>query len=224
MSPLLLLAQTSQRTADDRLASLLGTLAAIGLIIIIFTVLKLARRKGKKEAEEERARMIEEGIKLGHLTKDGYAACVICGTRATENAPITGLSWMDTLPLLNRLFALPPRYVIIDAEGRGFEYCKIHKDVAVAKLEEFHGLLRAERAHFNAKQAEKVAKTDGGGLQLSVRQHYNEVVEHLKSTLEKDYEQVRHLLPAASQSEHTAVSILSSTPVEDDPLDFSDAP
>jgi hypothetical protein len=202
---------------------LLGILGLIGVFVLILTIIRFARgRKHREEAEEERARMIEEGIKLGHLTKEGHAACVICGHRATENAPQTGQSWLDGISFLSRLFGLPPRYIIVDAEGRGYEYCKIHKDVAVAQLEQFHGLLRAERAAFNAEQAGKVAKMDGGGVQLKVRQHYNEVVDHLKMTLDKDYEQVRHLLPVASQSDHTAVSTLSSTPKEDDPLDFSD--
>lgn len=222
MHPFLLLAQANQRTADDRMVPLLGVAAAIGVILILLTILKFARRRGHQKEEVERQQMVEEGIKLGHLTKEGFAACVICGARAIENAPQTGQSWLDGISFLSRLFGLPPRYIIIDAEGRGFEYCKIHKDVAVAQLEQFHGLLRAERAAFNADQAGKVAKMDGGGIQVSVRQHYNDVVKHLKETLSKDYDQVRHLLPVASQSDHTAVSTMISTPKEDDPLDFSD--
>lgn len=221
MRPLLFLAQATIRTTDNRMVPLLGISVAIGLILIVLTLLKLVRRKSRREDEEERQKMVEEGIKLGHLTKDGFAACVICGTRATENAPQTGHSWLDGISFLSRLFGLPPRYIIIDAEGRGFEYCKVHKDVAVAQLEQFHGLLRAERAAFNAEQAGKVAKMDGGGVQLKVRQHYNEVIDQFKMT-DKDYEQMKHLLPVASQSDHTAVSTLSSMPKEDDPLDFSD--
>ncbi len=224
MNLLLLAAQESPKTADDRLTPLLGILGLVGLILLVTTLVKFARGSKKRETEEtERKRMIEEGIKLGHLTKEGHAACVICGARATENSPITGLSWLDQISFLSRLFALPPRYVIIDTEGRGFEYCKIHKDVAVSVLEEFHGLLRAERAHFNAEQAKKVAKMDGGGVHLKVRNHHTEVVEHLTATID-DTDKVRHLLPAASQSDHAAaVSTLSSTPAEEDPLDgFSD--
>jgi hypothetical protein len=200
---------------------LLGILALVGVAILLGTILKFFRRKGKTKEEEERAKLIEEGIACGHLTKDGLAACVICGGTATENAPMTGLSWLDNLSPLSRLFALPPRYVVMDAEGRGYEYCKIHKDVAGAKLEQFHGLLRAERGQFNAMQAEKVAKMDGGGLQVGVQRYHNEVVEHLTATLE-DTDRVRHLLPVSAQSDHTAVSTLSSTPKPEDPLDFSD--
>ena len=225
MHPFLLLALASQpRTVDDRMTSLLGVLGLVGLLILIFTIVRFARgKKGRTKEEEKRAMMVEEGIKLGHLTKEGLAACVICGDRAVENAPITGLGWLDGISILSRLFALPPRYIIVDAAGRGFEYCKIHKDVAVAQLEEFHGLLRAERAHFNAGQAKKVAEMDGGGVQVKVRTHYNEVIRHLKETIDGDHVSMRHLLPQASQSDHTAVSTLSSTPVEDDPLDFGDA-
>jgi len=201
---------------------LLGILGLIGVLIFLVTIVRFARGRAARDDEEvERQRLIDEGIKLGHLTKEGHAACVICGTRATENAPLTGLSWLDGISFLSRLFALPPRYIIIDSEGRGFEYCKIHKDVAVAQLEQFHGLLRAERATFNAEQAKKVAHMDGGGIHLKVRQHHNEVVAHLTSTFD-DTNKVRHLLPAASQSDHTAVSTLSSVPKEDDPLSFED--
>jgi hypothetical protein len=219
---LLALASQPQRLDDDRSLPMLAAMALIGLFLIIFFVLKLLRRKGQKKEEDARDKMVEEGIKLGHLTKDGHAACVICGHRASENAPVTGLSVLDSISFLSRLFALPPRYIIVDAEGRGFEYCKIHKDVAVAQLEEFQGLLRAERAHFNAEQAKKVARMDGGGVQVNVRKHYNEVIAHLQEVAEGDYDNVRHLLPAASQSDHTAVSTLSSTPAEEDPLDFPD--
>jgi hypothetical protein len=178
------------------------------------------RRKDKKKEEERKQQMIEEGIKLGHLTKDGYPTCIVCGAQAGECSPVTGLSWMDKVPLLNRLFALPPRYVIVDAFGRGYEFCKIHKDVATAKLEEFHGLLRAERGRFNALQAEQVARMDGGGLVLEVQKYHKSVVSYLQETI-SDTNKVRHLLPAASQSDHTAVSTLSSK-LDDDPLNFSD--
>lgn len=218
---LLLLAQANLKTDEDRLTTLLGIIGLVGVLLLLFTIIRFARgRKSRVVIENERKKMIEEGIKLGHLTKDGIAACIICGGAATENAPMTGLSWLDNLSFLSRLFALPPRYVVIDSDGRGYEYCKIHKDVSAAKLEQFHGMLRAERGQFNASQAEKVAKMDGGGLQLSVQQYHNEVVAHLTATID-DTDKVRHLLPA-SQSDHTAVSTLVTAPVDKDPLDFSD--
>lgn len=201
---------------------LYGVLGLFVLFFVLLGVLRIFRGKRRSKEDEERQRMIDEGIKLGHLTKEGLPACIICGGTASESAPVTGLSWMDRVPLLNRLFALPPRYVIVNANERGFEYCKIHKDVAQAKLEEFHGLLRAERAHFNAKQAEKVARMDGGGLFRQVQEYHRGVVEYLNETRE-DTDRVRHLLPAASQSDRAVVSTLSTSLHEpNDPLDFDD--
>jgi hypothetical protein len=154
----------------------LSILIALGVCIILATayVWYQHRTRGKREAEQasERAEL-EKLVKAGLRTADGHNACMVCGVTATEYMPISGSSWMDKLPLLNRLFSLPPRYVIEDNLGGDLCLCKIHKAVAVRRLEEFHAGLRAERAQFNAGHEERVAAMDGGELMRSVMQQHS---------------------------------------------------
>lgn len=159
----------------------LSIMVAVGLATVIIVLWKLRNRRADEEERIRHAAAVEEGIRSGALTAQGHPACIVCGLVATEYAPASGASWMDRLPLLNRLFSLPPRYVIVDEIARDLCLCRLHKAVAVKKLEEFHALLRAERARFNAGQAEKVAQMDGGGLFQIVEDQHRESVRSLRS-------------------------------------------
>jgi hypothetical protein len=161
------------------LTPLLGIMVALGASLIFFVVWRVRYHKVEAEQREREKRAIEDGIRQGVLTKDGRPACMICSAAASEYAPVTGKSWMDKLPMLNRLFSLPPRYTIEDDIQGDICLCRSHKHVAVKKLEEFHALLRAERARFNAAQEDKVAQMDGGGLHRIVKQQYQESVRAL---------------------------------------------
>jgi hypothetical protein len=143
------------------------------LLCCLFIVVWMYRVRKKDEEEASYVqRALEEGVRTGELTEDGLRACVVCGAAATSFFPISASSWMDRLPLLNRLFSLPPRYVIVDDLARGTCLCRAHKEYSVKKLEEFHAMLRAERAQFNAAQADKVSQMDTGGLQQCLNEHH----------------------------------------------------
>jgi hypothetical protein len=163
------------------LTPILSIMFAVGLSIIFIVVWRIRNRRSDEEEKVRQASLVEEGIRSGALTADGARACIVCGAQATEYSPMSAASWMDQLPLLNRLFSLPPRYVIVDDLAGDFRVCRLHKSVAVKKLEEFHALLRAERARFNAAQAEKVAQMDGGGLFQIVEDQHRTAVRSLRS-------------------------------------------
>ncbi len=197
----------------------------LGLFVVSVLVVILVRSARKKRAlvpstaELERDLHIETGIEKGELVKDPltgdvYPTCVVCGERATERVPTSGVSWMDTLPLLNRLHSLAPRYVIEFREDVPLEMCKLHRQVAVKKLEEFHAVLRAERAQFNSAQEDKVAQMDGGALKRGLREHYQTVRPSL--TLRAEPAPVPRLVaPAPAASAPMIVTSSSSKAKED---------
>lgn len=127
---------------------------------------------------------ISRGSSRKHITREDIehmAVCVICGRQAEEYAPISGVSWMDKLPLLNRLHSLSPRYTIEDNREGDLCLCKLHKKGAVRMLEQFHAGLRFDRAQFNAEQEGQVIRMDGGSLfQKMTEQHK----QHIKVTRE----------------------------------------
>ena len=72
--------------------------------------------------------------------------------------------------------------MIVDDVAGDLQLCAIHKAVAVKKLEEFHALLRAERARFNSAQADKVAQMDGGGCIRMVLEQHQEALRRVRTS------------------------------------------
>lgn len=207
---------------EDRIVSLYGLLGffGLGVLFLVLFLLRARRARVREELEKgERDRKIAEGIARGDLARDPvtdevYSCCIICGGKASTFAPISGVSWMDKLPLLNRLFSLPPRYTIEDNQSDAFQYCKIHKEVAVKKLEQFHAALRAERSQFNAVQADKVAHMDAGGLHQLVIEQHKEALEALE--LRRERMGAVPMLPPAAPSTKRIVSTMNSSSDDDD--------
>lgn len=162
----------------------LSVMAAVGVCIILaaaYSWYSYATRSKRSIADAKVQTELDEQISAGIRTAAGNPACMVCRLTATEYMPISGSSWMDRLPLLNRLFSLPPRYVILDNIEGDLCLCRLHKGVAVRKLEEFHAALRAERAHFNAGHEERVAGMDGGELVRSVMQQHAYQIKVLRT-------------------------------------------
>lgn len=166
---------------DRELEPILAIVFFLGLCIIGLAVWRWRAGKADEEEAARQAELREAAIRRGSLTSDGRPACLVCGAAATSYVPMSGASWMDRLPLLNRLFSLPPRYVILDDVAGDLQLCAIHKAVAVKKLEEFHALLRAERARFNSAQADKVAQMDGGGCIRMVLEQHQEALRRVRT-------------------------------------------
>lgn len=171
---------------------IMGILVFSGLCILVLAIWRYRSQKHEAVEQERAQAAVEAGIASGALTADGmHRACKICGGIATDYFPVSAASWMDNLPLLNRLFSLPPRYVIIDDMSRDLCLCRSHKQVAVKKLEEFHALLRAERARFNSGQADKVSQMDTGGLEQVVREQYRAAARALEQVAQTPVPQLQ---------------------------------
>lgn len=205
---------------DDRLIPVLGVLGLLGAFLVVFFAVKLLRRREPEKTEEEIAqeKHVEAGVEQGVLIRDVvtgavYPRCLVCGGRATLYAPVSGTSWMDSLPLLNRLHSLAPRYVIVDDEEAGLLLCALHKKLATKKLEEFHAMLRAERAKFNSMQEDKVAQMDGGALTRALQAQYREAAAALEETLGRS---MPKSLPRAKESSPITIVSSSSTKIETD--------
>lgn len=199
---------------DDRL---LGLMFALGLCALALAGwwahrrwTEPQRRLREAQAVSELDRLIEAGLR----TPDGEPACVVCRMTASEFFPISGVSWMDRLPLLNRLFSLPPRYVIVDNVGGEACLCKIHKAVAVRRLEEFHAELRAERAKFNAMHEQRVAAMDGGELLRAVLEQHAVQLQILRR--DRPPKQLRGSGPPELEADIAVVSAGQSIPPEED--------
>jgi len=167
---------------NRELEPILAIVFFLGLAIIALAVWRWRMGKVDQEETARLAELRDAAIRRGSLTSDGRPACLVCGAAATSYVPMSAASWMDRLPLLNRLFSLPPRYVIVDDVAGDLQLCAIHKAVAVKKLEEFHALLRAERARFNSAQADKVAQMDGGGCIRMVLEQHQEALRRVRTS------------------------------------------
>jgi hypothetical protein len=200
----------------------------VGALVLLLALLRSRRVRKEAQLEEaEREKKVQEGIDQGVLARDPlsgdvYARCIVCGGKATTYSPITGKSWMDRIPLLNQLFSLPPRYTIVDNEEDAFQYCKVHKEVAVKKLEQFHAALRAERSQFNSQQADKVAQMDAGGLHQVVLEQHKVGMELLEQRKEKLGE-VPMLPPAAPSTKQVLSKMTTSSDEGEEEVD-SDRP
>lgn len=201
---------------------------AIVLFVLSFVVLFIlwrVRETRRQDKEQERnAKLIEQGIKDGKLTKDGQPACVVCGAAAAHLLLKTGRTWMETawgLRTLNRLYAMPWRYRIEDDWEGGPMLCTAHRRVAEQKLEQIHAKWRAEHSEFNAKQQQKIAALEQGGLVQIIIEDTEAIQQSIglrgamRRTLDsqvrmlKNTEEV-HVL----QSESTDVSIRDQEPNE----------
>jgi len=193
---------------------ILGILALVGLCVFGVALWRLRYRGAEAEEQAQRQAIIEQGVATGELTSDGHRTCVICGERATEYFPASIASWMDQIPLLNRLFSLPPRYVIADDVPRDLCLCRSHKAVAVKKLEEFHAILRAERARFNSAQQDKVSQMDTGGLEQCVLEQHQQTQRALSALTRTPAPQLKQW--AESHHEEPAVTIVMSPSSEEE--------
>jgi hypothetical protein len=189
---------------DDRI---LAVVFLLGVFVLSIAAIAIYQRKTKhrRDAEEAELRAQEEEmVRQGVRTPGGDLACMVCGVRATDYMPVSGASWMDKLPLLNRLFSLPPRYVIEDNTRGDLCLCRIHHSVATKKLEEFHAILRAERARFNAGQEERVAAIDSGELMKVVMEQHAGQIKVLRH---------RDATPMPQLAERTQEEIIDTTVV-----------
>jgi len=201
---------------DDRLASILILLGAFIAAVAAIGLYNLKSRKQRQQAQLDAQDRQDELVRMGLLTSEGYPACIVCGVTASKYMPVSGVSWMDNLPLLNRLFSLPPRYVIVDNVQGDLCLCRAHHSVATKKLEEFHAVLRAERARFNSSQEERVAAIDGGELMKIVMEQHSVQLDTLK-TRTSDSPTVSRLVERTEEEiiDTTVVSAGASIPPEE---------
>lgn len=165
---------------DERIFSMCMSVGAFVIIASSYLLYRHSTRDRRLQAEMRHQEHLDALVQAGVRTPGGDAACIVCGITATEYMPLSGSSWMDRLPMLNRLFSLPPRYVLVDNIEGDVCLCRLHKAVAVRKLEEFHAGLRAERARFNSIHEERVAAMDGGQMIRAVIEQHSIHVRMLR--------------------------------------------
>jgi hypothetical protein len=209
---------------DGRFVSLIGLAAFAAIVLVMMAISIYRNKKARIEAEAEQEQLIKEGIERGDiarnpLTGEIHTRCIICGGKATYYAPQSGISWMDQLPLLNRLYCLSPRYILEDNEDGHLQYCRSHYSMAIKRLEQFHSELRAQSAQFNADQADKVAHMDAGGLVQIIREQHQKMAERLlerQEALNKVAQLPAATPPAPDSTDASSRQVLSIVSSADD--------
>lgn len=139
-------------------------------VLVTFGVAVLHRisRKERQQRFEDHKKEIAKGVELGVMNEHGESLCVVCGAIAKHPTLVIGRAWFDRIPILsslNRLYAMPWRYSVVDDWTRGLRLCDRHHDTGRERLEEVLATMRAEHARFNSTQQEKVQVLAQGGLE-----------------------------------------------------------
>lgn len=135
-------------------------------------------RREDARLEQERAEKIRQSFEAGETDEHGNPKCVVCGARATCYTVRTGQHWSADIwfvRTLNRLWALPWRYTIVDDEELGPRLCSAHRRSAEAKLDHVHNGWRSRHASLNAAIHEESSVLDQGGLEASLIEEHNRI-------------------------------------------------
>jgi hypothetical protein len=189
---------------------------ALGLAVVLIMAFTRYRswQQAKTDAEERKA-LIQKGVQQGVLNEYGEPLCRICGQVATKRPVKTGRSWFDQLPFfrgLNRLYAMPMRYSVVEEREAHPQLCSAHRSAAEQRLEHFHATLRSEHSRFNADQEQKVEMMNQGGLLQLLREDSERIRQHIGLGITRP----RKVLDSASQLGRPDLHVLpaQSTDVE----------
>lgn len=196
-------------TGDDgyeyvKVIALLGFFFAFGCGVFVWN---RNQRTSIKEADDERKKAIEHGVKQGILNEYGEPLCVVCKQVATKNAVRTGRSWIDSIPilsLLNKLYSMPWRYTVVEDQEGGHRYCAAHRRAAEQRLEQMHARMRSDHAAFNASQQQKIAMLDQGGLDQLLRED-TEVIQReigLSGSMRRSLDSRGHITTGEADKVH----------------------
>lgn len=146
-------------------------LCAVGLILTIWR----SMNRQVERAEEEHAARIMTLHAEGRVTADGEPICMVegCSKIARRPMPIIDQPAWDKIWFIrwiHKLYAMPWRYAVsFDYELGHQVLCVSHGKQCVEKAEHFIATIRAEHAEFNARQLDKVAIMNNGGLHECLR-------------------------------------------------------
>jgi len=145
---------------------------ALGLFVIVggaFLRLLERRRQAVHKAEEDR--MLEVEIASGRRLPDGRLACRVCHhAPASEPLPAVKVSRMDRHPL-RELHALGPMYEVAENGSGEREACGPCRRMVLKRLASVLAEKRAERAVYNANEAQAISRAELGALRWAQEQY-----------------------------------------------------
>jgi len=156
----------------------------IGVLALVVVVYLHQRRARKAEAEENERRKIaiEEGIRKKILLPNGKPACIVCGREvATESWPVVKRSWLDRVTVLKDLYALTPRYSVVDGDGEEYQLllCRHDKRMGVQKWNEFLSSKRTQVQAVLSQVETELSYMEGGGMLLYLQAQHERSMEKL---------------------------------------------
>lgn len=169
----------------DMVFPVVWVLAVSALVVVVYLHLRKVKR-AQEEEDEHRRLAIEDGIRKKILLPNGKPACIVCGrAEATESWPIVKHSWLDKVTVLKDLYALTPRYSVVDGEGESYELllCRHDKRMGVQKWNEFLSSKRTQVQAVLSQVETELSHMEGGGMLLYLQAQHERSMEKLADFL-----------------------------------------
>ncbi len=115
--------------------------------------------------------------KTGGEAVDARGECAICGRPATHYRPIVRAEARSSSA---KLHGLTPRYVLADDEKSGSVLCEPCRRWVERKKENRLASVRARTASFNDQIEQELALIENGGVELEVRQEWEQQMQGLQ--------------------------------------------
>lgn len=162
---------------------------ALFFVLVVLGLYVLAKSNNKKiqQQTEEEAEAIKRLQESGLYTPQGEPMCIIClksrqENPATKYMPVSGKHWFDESFLfswINRMWALPHKYVVDHKHELGPQLCEHHWNMAVDRLEEVFDGARSQHLQLKHDVSKSLKKLDEGGLQ----KYLEDTVEQMRQDI-----------------------------------------
>jgi hypothetical protein len=195
---------------NDAIATLLVWFSIAVFVVVLGFVANRARTKGIAENAAEKQKKIKDGLASGTTDEHGNPICIVCHTQlATCPGVITGRTWGDGwLDWLKRLYAVPPRFKVVDAPSDRRIYCQLCYQTAQIIMEQLLARLRSKLTQFNSGQLQEITAYEQGGLESAVRKWREETEQRIAlfSTIQRTAEPPRLLESVPASVTYTSES------------------
>lgn len=157
---------------DERFVGPSVVAAFVALVVLLFFVANRSSKRRQQQEEMEHTQELQRLQEIGRVGHSGEPLCIICQrsrqeVEAVRYMPTSGIHWFDDTFIfswLNRLWALPPKYVVSHKYEMGPLLCEHHWRMAVDRLNEVHDMARSRYVQLKHEQSKTLKSLDEGGL------------------------------------------------------------
>jgi hypothetical protein len=143
----------------------------VGTVVLVgAAILRLLERQRQVSRDAEEAALLDAEIRSGKRLPSGHLACRVCrSAQATEPLPSVKVSRYDVHPLRD-LHALGAMYELDENENGEKGGCKPCRRMYSKRLDAVLAEKRAQRAIYNAAEAQDIARAEAGALRWAQEQ------------------------------------------------------